>query len=176
LRLTDVDTNISPISLLLQDKATKVTVEGLSWKSSNQTDVDSAKFLNYTTFVDDEEVTSGIIPLMDDPLELPLFIDAGNVVVASTGTKLLRVVLVDHNLQAAEIQMEVRAYPAWVAGIPFVISLTMFVVFNADLIQALFVAIFVGSCIAHGSLLQGFRAIFDTYMLHAATSTEHVAL
>ena len=177
IRLTDVDTNISPVSLLFQNKATKATIEGLSWtKSSSKSDDTTTPFLNYTTFLDDDELASGAIQLCDDSLHFPDSIDAGVFSMTSTGSKMLRVVLVDSELETTEVQREVRASQAWVAGIPLIVSLVLFFVFKTELLPTLFVSIFIGSCITHGRLVQGFRAIFDTYLLNTATSSEHVSL
>lgn len=177
VRLTDVETNISPISLLLQNKETKVTVEGLSWSSNSTSDNENQeKFLNYTTYVEDDVVASGSILLPDDPLELPVSIDVGVLSVRNTGTVSLRVVLMDMEMRESWVDMQVRAYQPWIASVPFVVALIMFLAFRMDLVQALFVAMFVGSCIIQGSLVEGFKAVFDTYLLNAAISSEHVSL
>ena len=178
IRLTDVKTNESPISLLFEGKETKVTVEGISsWIGQNPSDDVVTTFFNFTTYLGDEEVANGMVQLTDDGLEQDTdSFDAGVFVMRQSGSNLLRVVLMDAGLATTEVQMEVRAYQAWMVSIPFLVSLLLFFVLKAQLIQSLFASILIGSIIAHGNIVQGFRAVFQTYLLNAATRSEHVSL
>lgn len=171
LRLVDVQTSSSPLSFLFLDKQTKVIVRGLSWTGNAST-----TSLNYTTFLNEEEVAHGSVTLSSDPLELPTTIYAGTIAVTDVGSTFLRVVLNDGSTEETNVELTVRACSQWYAIIPMIASFVPFLLFKLEIEVALFFAIFSGSWIIQGSLFKGCTAIFQTYLLEAVSERSHAAM
>ncbi len=171
LRLVDVQTKSSPLSLLFVDKKTAVLVESLSWTGNAST-----ASLKYTTFLNDEEVASGSITLSSDALELPHTINAGTIAATDAGSNFIRVVLNDGSMVETSVDMTVRAYNQWYAIIPIIASFVSFLLFNLQMEVSLFLAIFSGSWIIKGSFYKGFSAIFENYLVEAVSERSHAAM
>ena len=194
LRLIDVETNISPIPVLFIKKKTAIVVEGLGWLVENEvakkidnsfihkSNVDSR--LIYTTFINDREVANGTIELSGfwDKNETKRFspsIDAGIIEVDNVGLQSIRVVL--HSVLKGDIiessaTLNVRSHHQWIATIPILLQFGLFLVFNVHIIHSLFFVTFIGSWIIEGSMINGFRAALDTYILQAATKNSHASM
>lgn len=173
LRLVDVQTKATPISILFLDKKTAIILEGLSWTGNVNA---SSNSLKYTTFLNEEEVASGSITLPNDPLGLPSSINAGTIAASSVGRISLRVVLNDGSAEEASANITVRAYQQWLTIFPILAAFTSFLLVKLEMEYSLFLAIFIGSCMIKGSFITGFSAIFDTYLVEAVSDSSHVAM
>jgi hypothetical protein len=171
LRLIDIQTKMSPLSVLFLNKKTTVIVRGISWTGDAST-----TSLKYTTFLNEEEVAHGSIALSSDPLELPTTINAGTIVVTDGGSSIVRVVLNDGSTEETNVDMAVRAFSQWYAILPVAASFVSFLLFNLEMEVALFLSIFCGSWIIQGSFFRGFTAIFQIYLLEAMSESSHVAM
>ena len=199
LRLVDVETNISPVSVLLLNKETTIIVEGLHWSGSsgsssseissrssnnsndnNDTSNDNNNYLNYTTYLNEQVVDSGTIKLSDNPLELPTSIEAGSIIATESGTTNIRVEINDGSTATDYVivvaETTTRAYQSWTIAIPIGCAFIMFLVLNVDIIYALFSSMLIGSWIAEGSFIAGIRKVFDTYLLQAISDSTHVSM
>lgn len=195
LRLVDVETNVSPIPLLFLKKETSVVVEGLGWlitedevakKIDNsfvhKTDDDSR--LIYSTFVNERKVANGTIELSDiwnrnNTKRLSPSIDVGIIEVHNPGLNSIRVELytvLNGDITESSATLDVRSHRQWIAAVPILFAFGLFLVFNIHIIHSLFFAMFIGSCIIEGSMINGFRAVLDTYLLQAATDSAHASM
>jgi hypothetical protein len=176
LRLADVETSISPVTLLFLNKETNVIVEGITWSSGEEVGPEkNDNYLKYTTYLNDKVVDNGLIDLPDDTLKLPSLIEAGRIAAVDSGTINVRVVLNDGTKDIV-VGMNARAYQPWVIAIPIGIAFVMFLLLNIDVVPSLFCSVVVGSCIAEGSFIRGMKSIFDTFLLHAISDTAHVSM
>jgi hypothetical protein len=183
LRLVDVETKISPISLLLLNKETNVVVEGLHWSESTSSETsskdnnkDNNNYLNFTTYLNDQVVDSGTIKLPNDPLELPNSIETGFIVATESGKTVIRVEISDGSTTIVVVETNTRAYQSWIILFPIGCAFIMFLVLNVDMVYALMCSMFIGSWIAEGSFILGSRKIFDTYLLEAISDPTHVSM
>jgi hypothetical protein len=174
IRLVDEATNISPISLLFQGKKARVIVEGVSWSGAQ---TNEGPLLNYTTFINDEKVAHGSIDLSTyQPTELPTSVEVGVIAPKSTGPIFVRVLLNDGITESISVGSDARVYQSWIVCIPILVSFGLFLIFKLHLVYSLFAAMLIGSCISTGSLVQGFRAVFDSYILGAVSNSSRAAL
>ncbi len=191
LRLIDVETNISPVPVLFLKKKTSVVLEGLGWLMENEvtrkidnsfvhkTNEDSR--LIYSTFINEHQVANGTIDLArywnkNNTKGFSSSIDVGVVEVDKSGLNSIRVELysvLNGEIIESSAFLKVRSRRQWMTSIPIAFAFGLFLVFNVHIIHSLFFAMFIGSCIIEGSIINGFRAVLDTYILNAATDTCH---
>jgi hypothetical protein len=194
LRLIDVETNISPIPVLFLKKKTIVVIEGLGWliegevtrKIDNsfvhKTNDDSR--LIYSTFVNERQVANGTVELSDiwnknNTKGFSSSIDVGVIEVETSGLNSIRVVLysvLNGDIIESSATLNVRSYHQWTASIPFFLSFGLFLVFKVHIIHSLFFAMFIGSWIIEGTLIDGFRAVLEKHILQAATDSAHASM
>jgi hypothetical protein len=175
LRLTDVETKTSIISTIFLNKLTKVSIDGLSWAwATQENEKNSSSFLGYLLYVNNKEIDSGNISLLDDIQGLPTTIDVGTFSVTDGGDVAIQVVLNDNALTSMTLETNVRAHQSWIIGIPILVAFFTFFVLKADLVPTFFFAMFIGSWIVEGSIVVGFRAIFTKYIFAAISNRTHV--
>jgi hypothetical protein len=174
LRLTDVETETSIISTIFLNKDTKVSMDGLSRAQENKTNASS--FLMYFLYVNGKEVDNGTFSLLDDLQGLPTTIDVGTFSVTDGGNVVIEVVVKDETQIFMTMETNIRAHPSWIIGIPILIAFFMFLVLKADLVPTFFLAMFTGSWIIEGTIVDGFRAIFAKYVLAAVSNSSHVSM
>ncbi len=191
LRLIDVETNISPVPVLFIKKKTSVVIEGLGWLVENEVarKIDNSfvrkskepSQLIYSTFVNEHQAGNGTIDLQEfwsnkNNTGFRSSIDAGVVEVHKSGLNLIRVELytvLNGEVIESSASLNVRSHRQWIASIPIIFAFGLFLFFKFHIIHSLFSAMFIGSCIIEGSIIEGFRAVLDTYILQAATDTDH---
>lgn len=194
LRLIDVETNISPVPILFLNKKTAVVVEGLGWLTENEvaSKIDNSfihktndgSFLLYSTFVNEHKVANGTIDLSstwkrNNSTGFSSSIDAGVIEIKKSGQNSIRVELysvISGNIIESSATLHVRSYQQWKASIPILIGFGLFLVFNVHVVHSLFCAMFIGSCIVEGSMINGFRAVFGTYIFQAVTDSVHLLM
>jgi len=195
LRLIDVETNISPIPVLFLKKKTSVVVEGLGWLIEDEVTrkIDNAfvhktnddSRLIYSTFVNERQVANGTIELSDiwnsnNTKGISSSIDVGVIEVNHSGLNSIRVVLYSilngGDIIESSATLNVRSHHQWTASIPIFLSFGLFLVFKVHIIHSLFFAMFIGSWIIEGSLIDGFRAVLETHILQAATDSVHASI
>jgi hypothetical protein len=194
LRLIDVETKMSPIPILFLKKKTTVVVEGFEWLVGNEVarKIDNSfvhktnenSRLIYSTFLNERQVANGTIDLSESWTKnntsgYPSSIDVGIIEVNNPGLNSIRVDLysvLNGDIIESSVTLEVRSYRQWTAIFPIWFSFGLFLVFNVHIIYSLFLAMFIGSWIIEGSMIEGFRAVFDTYVLDAATDSAHAPM
>jgi hypothetical protein len=125
--LTDVATQISPLSTLFVDEAVYVVADGLEWEANGGDG--STGTLIFETFLDGKLVASGNQSLAEVGRSLPTSIDAGTVTVPKGGRYTIEVVLkVDESEASASGEYE--AYGAGVAILPLLVILLLAVTTN----------------------------------------------
>jgi len=194
LRLIDVETKISPIPVLFLKKKSYIVIEGLGWLKEDKvtkkidnsfvhkTNDDSR--LIYSTFINERQVANGTVELSDvwnknNTKGISSSIDVGIIEVENPGLNSIRVVLysvLNGDIIESSATLNVRSYRQWTACIPIFLAFGLFLVFNVHMITSLFFAMFIGSWIIEGSMINGFRAVLDTYLLQAATDSAHVSI
>lgn len=175
LRLTDVETGVSPISTLFLKKETKVSVDGVLWLA-NEKEEEPSGFLEYALFVDNEAVDNGTIYLADDPLGPPTTIDVGTIVVNDSGATVIQVKLKDKSEASITTKKAVRAHRSWIAFIPVFVAAIMFLILNIDLVPTFFLTMFIGSWVIEGSIVEAFQAMFVKYVLNAVSNRNHLLM
>ena len=194
MRLIDVETNISPIRVLFLKKKTLVVVEGLGWLTGDEVarTIDNSfvhkksgdsRFI-YSTFVNDHQVAKGTIDLpgnwnMSNTRGFSSSIGVGEIEVYKAGLNSIRVVLysvLNGDIVESSTTLNVPSCRQWTTSIPIVLGFGLFLVFNIHIIHSLFCAMFAGSWILEGSMINGFRAVLDTYILQAATDRSHALM
>jgi len=196
LRLIDVETNISPIPILFLKKKTLVVVEGLGWLIEDEVakkidnsfvhkSNDESRLL-YSTFINERQIANGTVELSgtwnknkNNTRGLSSSIDVGVIEVDNPGDHSIRVVLysvLNGEVIESSATMNVRSYRQWTAIIPILLAFGLFLVCNFHIIHSLFFAMFIGSWIIEGSMINGFRAVLDTYLLQAATDSAHASI
>jgi len=191
LRLIDVETNISPVPVLFLKKKTSVVVEGLGWLVENEVarKIDNSfvhksnehSRLIYSTFVNERQAANGTIDLEEfwndrNNTGFHSSINVGEVEVHKSGLNSIRVELysvLNGEIIESSASLKIRSHRQWIASIPIIFAFGLFLFFKFHIIHSLFSAMFIGSCIIEGSTIKGFRAVLDTYILQAATDTEH---
>jgi len=173
LGLMDTETNISPVSLLFTNKKTSVTVNGLAWTGEAN---ENSESLNYVTYLNDKEVHNGSFEISDSGLKLPSSIETGVVVAEDSGSVTIRVILDDGSKKVVVEKSELRVYRSWAAAIPIVCAFGMFLLLRMQLTFSLFTAMFLGSWIIEGSLILGFRAVFEKYIVGSLSDSSHVSI
>jgi hypothetical protein len=193
LRLIDVETKISPISTLFINKKASVIVEGLVWSSYNEqnttqgnTSIESNQ-LTYSTWINGHQVSNGTVRLSQSwsnsnnnnnnsiTVELPSSIDVGAIEANDGGSNSILVVF-SNGYTESSTTLIVRSYRQWISSIPILIAFGLFLVFKVHIIYSLFIAMIIGSSIVEGSIIDGFRAVFNTYLLQAASDSAHVSM
>ncbi|MGK3749915.1 MAG: hypothetical protein ACI8RD_002213 [Bacillariaceae sp.] len=198
LRLIDVETKISPISTLFINKKASVIVEGLVWSSYNvqntttqgNTSIESNQ-LTYSTWINEHQVSNGTVRLSQSwsnnndnnnsnnsssiMVELPSSIDVGVIEANNGGSNSIRVVF-SNGYTESSTTLIVRSYRQWLSSIPILVAFGLFLVFKVHMIHSLFIAMIIGSSIVEGSIIDGFRAVFNTYLLQAASDSAHVSM
>ena len=196
LRLIDVETNISPVPVLFLNKKASIVVEGLEWFDKNQgmkrknemseervTETVGNSILIYSTYINEHQVTNGTLELSEisnkkSTVYFPSSIDVGVIEVDDYGVNSIRVVVhhvSNDDVIESSVTLDVRSYRQITASIPILLAFGLFFIFEVHMIYSLFLAIFIGSCIVEGSMINGFKAVFDTYLLKAATDSGHVS-
>jgi hypothetical protein len=175
LRLTDVETNTSKISTIFLDKDTKVSIDGLSWAAQDN-ETNSSGFLDYILYLNGEEVESASLSLLDHTQGLPTTIDVGTFSVPDGGDVVIQVVLTDNTQNSMMVETSIRAHQAWIIGIPILVAFFMFLFLRADLVPTFFLAMFVGSWIIEGSIVDGFQAVFTKYIFAAVSNSSHMSM
>lgn len=194
LRLIDVETNISPIPALFLKKKASVVVEGLGWLIENEVSrrVDNSfvhktnddSRLIYSTFVNEHQVANGTVELSgywnkkNSTNKFSSSIDVGVIEVDTVGLNSIRVVLysvLNGDIIESSATLNVRSFRQWTAIVPITLAFGLFLVLNVHIIHSLFVAMFIGSWIVEGSMVRGFQAVLDTYILEAATDSAHAS-
>ena len=196
LRLIDVETKISPISTLFINKKASVIVEGLVWSSYNEqnttqgnTSIESNQLI-YSTWINGHQVSNGTVRPSQSwsnnnndnnsnnnsiTVELPSSIDVGVIEANDGGSNSIRVVF-SNGYTESSTTLIVRSYRQWISSIPILIAFGLFLVFKVHMIYSLFIAMIIGSSIVEGSIIDGFRAVFNTYVLQAASDSAHVSM
>ena len=200
LRLVDVETNSSPIPILFLKKEVAVIVEGLDWLAKNEAarKIDNSfvhktsdkSFLIYSTFVNEHQVANGTIDLSENwkrnsTVGVPSSIGVGVIEVETSGHNVIHVELysvLSGNVIESSATLEVRSCQRWIAGIPIIIGFGLFLVFNVHIVHSLFCALFIGSCIIEGSVInveaQGddsdFLILVLASLLSGAIAGEHI--
>ena len=196
LRLIDVETKISPISTLFINKKASVIVEGLVWSSYSEqnttqgnTSIESNQLI-YSTWINGHQVSNGTVRLSQSwsnnnndnnsnnnsiTVELPSSIDVGVIEANDGGSNSIRVVF-SNGYTESSTTLIVRSYRQWISSIPILIAFGLFLVFKVHMIYSLFIAMIIGSSIVEGSIIDGFRAVFNTYVLQAASDSAHVSM
>ena len=185
LRLIDVETKISPIPVLFLNKKTTVVVEGFEWLIEEQATetIDNSQLI-YSTFINEHQVANGTVELSEilsknSTTELSLSIDVGVIEVDDAGFNSIRVVLYsmsNDDIIESSATLNVRSYRQWMASIPILLAFGLFLIFKVHMIHSLFLAMFIGSCIIEGSMIGGFSAVLNIYLLQAATDSTHVLM
>jgi len=190
LRLIDIETKISPIAILFPNKKAAVILEGLVWPSGNEQATTQGNTSNgldqftYTTWINDHQVANGTIQLPtiwsnnnnnNTALELPSSIDVGIIEADFAGSNSIRVVLRNGGIESSAT-LTVRSYRQWLSSIPILLAFGLFIIFKFHMIYSLFLAMVIGSSIVEGSIINGFRAVFNTYLLKAASDSSHVSI
>lgn len=175
LRLTDVETKISPISTVFLKKETKVSVEGVLWVDNDKEEEPSG-FLEYFLFVNNEAVDNGTISLANDSLGPPTTIDVGTIIVNDCGATIIQVKLKDKSEASITTEKAVRAYHSWIAFIPVFVGAIMFLFLKIDLVPTFFLTMFIGSWIIEGSIVEAFQAMFVKYVLNAVSNRNHLLM
>jgi len=192
LRLIDVETKISPIPVLFLNKKASIVIEGVGrlnerneiQQNTQSIDTDGDIKLIYSTYVNEREVANGTFLLSNTREDIstvysPSNVDVGLVEVDEPGLNSIRVVLYhvsNEDIVQTSITLDIRSYRQSTASIPVFLGFGLFLIFKVHVIHSLFLAMFVGSWIVEGSMINGFRAIFDTYLLQAATDSDHVLI
>ena len=126
--LSDVATQISPLSTLFVDEAVNVVADGLEWEA-NGGNFSSTGTLFFETFLDGKLVASGNQSLAEVGRSLPTSVDAGTLTVPKGGRYTISVVMkVDDSEASASGEYE--AYGAGVAILPLIVILLLAVVTN----------------------------------------------
>jgi hypothetical protein len=175
LSFTDLETNTSPLSSIFLRKETKAIVNGLAWALEGNNDGQSS-FLDFTLYVNDKEIQNGTISLSNDPFELPSTIDVGEFIVNESGTVDIKVILDDAIQAPVIVTIKVRAYQSWLVSIPVIIAFGMFLILKLNIVPTMFLAMFIGSWIVEGSLVDGFLAIFARYILDVLTNSKNASM
>lgn len=188
LRLIDIETKISPIAILFLNKKASVIVEGLVWPSGNGQATTQGIISNgldqftYSTWINDHQVANGTIQQSkswsnnyNTAVELPSSIDVGVIEANDGGSNSIRVVF-SNGYTESSTTLIVRSYRQWISSIPILIAFGLFLVFKVHMIYSLFIAMIIGSSIVEGSIIDGFRAVFNTYVLQAASDSAHVSM
>uniref|UniRef100_A0A7S4AB14 Na+/H+ antiporter NhaC-like C-terminal domain-containing protein n=1 Tax=Pseudo-nitzschia australis TaxID=44445 RepID=A0A7S4AB14_9STRA len=196
LRLIDVETNISPVPVLFLNKKASIVVEGLEWFDKNQgierknetseepvTETVGSSILIYSTYINERQVTNGTLEVSEisnkkSMVYFPSSIDVGVIEVDDYGANSIRVVVhhvSNDDVIESSVTLDVRSCRQVTASIPILLAFGLFLIFKVHMIYSLFLAIFIGSCIVEGSIINGFKAVFDTYLLKAATDSDHVS-
>ena len=91
------------------------------------------------------------------------------------GSNSIRVVF-SNGYTESSTTLIVRSYRQWISSIPILIAFGLFLVFKVHMIYSLFIAMIIGSSIVEGSIIDGFRAVFNTYVLQAASDSANVSM
>ena len=180
LRLIDVETKISPIPIIFLNKKSSVVVEGLEWLI----ETNGNSQLIYSTFINERQVANGTVELSDtwnknSTAGIPLSIDVGVIEANDAGSNSIRVVLysvLNGDIIQSSATLNVRSYQQWMASIPIILAFGLFLIFKVHMIHSLFLAMIIGSCIVEGSMIDGFSAVLNTYLLQAATDSAHASM
>ena len=191
LSLIDVETQISPTSVLFLNKKALIIVHGLVWSPDNEQNTttshgvesNESEELKYSTWVNDKQVANGRVKLVETWNKdnnstiylLPQSIDVGVIEVNDVGLNSIRVILSNGNKESSTT-LNVRSCQQWLSSIPILVSFFLFVIFKLHLIYSLFLAMVIGSSIIEGSIITGFRAVFSNYILRAASDSVHVSM
>ena len=188
LRLIDIETKISPIAILFLNKKASVIVEGLVWPSGNGQATTQGIISNgldqftYSTWINDHQVANGTIQQSkswsnnyNTAVELPSSIDVGIIEADFAGSNSIRVVLRNGDTEFSTTLI-VRSYRQWLSVIPILLAFGLFIIFKFHMIYSLFFAMVIGSSIVEGSIINGFTAVFNTYLLKAASDRSHVSM
>ena len=167
LSLEDTRTGISPISTLFLGEKATVVAEGLSWVGTSEGDTT----LKYETRLNGETVASGTIDLPEDPLDLPIAIQAGEVYTSTTGSTFIEVQLSVGNTREYT-STNVQSIKKWTAAMPVIIGLGLPFI-NIGVGYSLLTGLFVGACLVSGSVVDGFVSMTTTYILDAVSAASH---
>ena len=193
LRLIDIETNIFPISTLIVKKKTSVVVDGLGWilHDAVSRKIDNSFVhkpnedirLIYSTFVNEQKVANGTVELStwntNNTGGFSSSIDVGVIEVEKPGLNTIHVMLYsvsNGDIIESSATLNVRSHWQWTTSIPIVVAFGSFLVFNFHIIHSLFFAMFIGSWIIEGSMVLGFRAVIEKYLLGAVTDNIHASL
>ena len=135
---------------------------------TTETNVTSNK-IHYSTWINDRESANGTVEVLSES------IDVGMIEAEEARFNSIRVVLNDGNAEST-VTLSVRSYRQWVTSVPFLLAFCLFLIFKVHLLHCLFLAMCVGSWIVEGSMVGGFNAVFNVYLLQAASDSAHVSM
>jgi hypothetical protein len=169
LKLTDLETGVSPVSTVFVNDKIGVVVQNITWEGSSEAD----SFLWYTTSIDGEVVAEGKIDLSEDEDELPTSIFAGEAVVSNRGSTKIEVKLALSDSKVSS-SITVQSFRGWVTLFPLLVMIFATLVVTAKIEWGLLAGIFVGACMEAGEIADGFRSMVETYLFEAVADASHI--
>lgn len=157
--LNDVATSSSDIKTMFKNKYYEVVVTSIDWGELTPSSA------SYVTSVNGEEQAKGTVEL--DPTDLPSEVQAGTVMVTTSGTKTVAVEwIVDASASSANstaapepdgsTSRNYQAYGAGATLVPLIIILLLAV--STRIVElSLFTGVFVGACMVAGNVNDGFK-------------------
>lgn len=121
-------------------------------------------------FVDGVQQATGTVDL-NDSRQLPSEINAGNATVSNSGTHTIEVVVVLDDVET----IGSRQYQSFNKGASFapLVVVLVFAMTTHMVELSLGLGVFVGLCMVTGTIVDGFKATLDTYILEALASIDH---
>ena len=166
--INDVASEIPDIATIHNSRVFEV-IQGLTWNEQVFV-LNSTNTLIWTMFVDGVQQATGTVDL-NDSRQLPSEINAGNATVSSTGTHTIEVVVVLDDVET----IGSRQYQSFNKGASFapLVVVLVFAMTTHMVELSLGLGVFVGACMVTGSIVDGFKATLDTYILEALASIDH---